>query len=88
MRPFRHYDPQEPGQQDSGTIVHHRSLSPLMPLGLIPDEPIGEVGWRNGTGPFQDSNLRTVTFDTPNNGNAVESSFLTTHPQDRSRRRK
>ena len=58
-----------------------------MPLGLIPDEPIDEVGRRNGTGPFQDSNLPTVTFNMPNNGNAFESSFFTTHPQDRSRRR-
>jgi hypothetical protein len=44
MRPFRHYDPQGPGQQDSETIVHLRSLSPLVPLGLTPNDPIGGLG--------------------------------------------
>jgi hypothetical protein len=53
MRPFRPYDPQGPGQKGSRTIVHQRSLSgrplvqglsPLVPLGLTPNDPIGEVG--------------------------------------------
>jgi len=44
MRPFRLYDPQGPGQKDSGTIVYHRSLSPLVPIGLTPNDPIGGLG--------------------------------------------
>ena len=51
MRSFRPYDPQGPGQKDSGTIVHHRSLSPLVPLGLTPNDPIGGLGG-NSTGPL------------------------------------
>jgi hypothetical protein len=49
MRPFRPYDPQGPGQKDSRTIVHHRSLSSLVPLGLTPNDPIGGLGG-NSTG--------------------------------------
>jgi hypothetical protein len=60
MRPFRPYDPQGPGQKDSGTIVHHRNLSyrlliralsPLVPLGLTPNDPIVRWVRRNGTAP-------------------------------------
>jgi hypothetical protein len=60
MRPFRPSDPQGPGQQDSGTIVHHRSLSyrllirglsPLVPLELTLNDPIGEVGLAERYGP-------------------------------------
>jgi hypothetical protein len=60
MRPFRPSDPQGPGQQDSGTIVHHRSLSyrllirglsPLVPLELTLNDPIDEVGSAERHGP-------------------------------------
>jgi hypothetical protein len=60
MRPFRPYDPQGPGQKDSGTIVHHRNLSygllirglsPLVPLELTLNDPIGEVGLAERYGP-------------------------------------
>jgi hypothetical protein len=61
MRPFRPYDPQGPGQKDSGTIVHHRNLSygllirglsPLVPLELTLNDPIGEVGSAERYGPL------------------------------------